>query len=181
MPMNKDFALPKWSNREFSDEMEDYISDLDSYLITSNDLHLFGGPIGEMLRLAKIPHSIEILYEMENDFSVARLAFEKPLPSKNFTIDGQNADETWRVIYCPFDIPSFAMLWNRSPDSINGIDANRITLHLSVAKERYPIILGADMIADLVFDGSRFLAEPAPASSLQDAISRIPPKYLKAA
>ena len=126
-----DLIIPDWRMRSL--KMSD-----DDVIPTWNDVHsdstrtkwFFTGSIGELLRARKVPRSIDIVMDLEDQFAIARLEYQ---PGG----DGLNEDEEHRALYCFMTFESFALLWNMKPDSIGGISGDRIALHVNPSELRY--------------------------------------------
>lgn len=161
MTLQTDTIRPNWANRIFSIDDEDFVGGATSFVCVVDETWFFGGPLGEFLREMHIPRQISIFYDMSANYCLARLAFEKPRPGKTSAIDGQNADERWRVLYTEFEPLSFALLWNSRPETVHGLPASRLNLHCLDGDEGPAIVVGEDIVADLVFDGQAFFAEPS--------------------
>lgn len=108
----------------------------------------FDGVIAALLGQDKIPLTIEIALDAEAMGSIVRLNY------------GDEEDSS--ALYAPFEIESFALLWNANPKWIHGIQGNRITLSLKHAETRYPFINGAGITSLLWLQDGIFVAQPHP-------------------
>lgn len=106
----------------------------------------FDGAIAALMGQGKIPHSIEMSLDMASMSCIARLNY------------GDQSDE--EALYAPFEIESFAFLWNANPGKIHGLDSERITLALQASEARYPFINGAGITAELFLRNDLFVAQP---------------------
>src|SRR3546814_20266681 len=66
------------------------------------------------------------------------------------------------AIFLPFEIESFALLWNASAEQIHGVDAQQITMHFKNGSTRYPFTASAGVNCELFYQDDRFLAQPDP-------------------
>ena len=168
MTLHADLVRPNWANRKFSLDDDDFVGGATSHVSVMEKTWFFGGPLGEFLREMHIPRQVAIFYDIVENYCLARIAFEKPRPGKTSAIDGQNADERWRVLYSVFEPLSFALLWNSRPETVHGLPSSRISLHCLDGEGGPTIILGEDTIADLAFDGEAFFAVPTDPAELND-------------
>src|SRR3546814_6177963 len=74
-------------------------------------------------------HSIDIALDGEEWSCLARLNY------------GGGSDG--EAIFLPFEIESFALLWNASAEQIHGVDAQQITMHFKNGSTRYPFTASA--------------------------------------
>ena len=126
-----DLIIPDWRLRQLKPNDDDVI-------LTWNDVHsdpsrqkwFFTGSIGELIRARKVPRSIDIVMDLEDQFAIARLEYQDGG-------DGLNEDEEYRALYAFLTFQSFALLWNMKPESVSGIPGNRISLHLNPSELRY--------------------------------------------
>src|SRR3546814_11951176 len=100
------------------------------------------------LKQGKIPHSIDIALDGEEWSCLARLNY------------GGGSDG--EAIFLPFEIESFALLWNASAEQIHGVDAQQITMHFKNGSTRYPFTASAGVNCELFYRDDRFPAQPDP-------------------
>src|SRR3546814_12979614 len=108
--------------------------------------YFFDGVVARLLKQGKIPRSIDIALDGEEWSCLARLNY------------GGGSDG--EAIFLPFEIESFALLWNASAEQINGVDAQQITMHFKNGSTRYPFTASAGVNCELFYRDARFLAQP---------------------
>lgn len=108
----------------------------------------FDGLVAAMLGQNKIPLTIEIALDAEDMGCIVRLNY------------GDEEDSS--ALYAPFEIESFALLWNANPKWIHGIQGNRVTLSMKHADTRYSFINGAGITSFLWVKDGVFVAQPDP-------------------
>lgn len=145
--MIKLHEIPDWFELPFNAFDPNVIASI-TVAYERNGDYYFDGTIAAMLGLNKIPHSIEIAYDAEAVSCIARLNY------------GNEDDKS--AIYCPFEIESFAFLWNANPKTIHGIQGNRVTLNLKESENRYPFINSVGMTSELYLRDSIFFCSPHP-------------------
>lgn len=175
IPMKTAVMTPAWAKRTLSADDEDVISGAFSTIACDGDEWFFAGPLGELLREMKIPQRIDIHYDLAKGSCYARLAYVKPAKGRAEASDGQNEDDTWRVLYTAFTEVGFALLWNEQPGIIHGLPSSRIALHLTPGDWRTAFVLAGDTPADLVFDekSQKFVAERIPLGLVRHIIAGI--------
>lgn len=144
-----DLTIPDWRLRDLQPNDEDVI-------LTWNDVHsdaerkswFFTGSIGELIRARKIPRSIDIVLDLEDQFAIARLEYQ---PGG----DGLNEDGDHRSLYAFLSFESFAILWNTKPDNVSGIPGDRISLHVNPSELRYQTTID-DVPVILWFEDNEF-------------------------
>lgn len=111
--------------------------------------YYFDGLLYAMLQLKRIPTSIEIALDLANMGCLMRMNY------------GNETDA--EAAYGPFEVESFALLWNGNPKMIHGVQGNRISLCISEANAvRYPIITSSGVMCELYFSEGKFRVQPDP-------------------
>lgn len=175
IPLATNLMTPAWASRNLKAEDEDVINGAFSGIAIHDGEWFFTGPLGELLRDLKIPRKVDIHYDLERASCYARLAYAYPRQGKTDPSDGQNEDETWRVLYTAFTEISFALLWNERPFRIHGLPSARIALHLTTGDARAPFIFAGDIPADLCFDvpTQKFIAKRIPLGLVRQVVSEL--------
>ena len=175
IPLTTSIMTPAWAARELRAEDEDVISGAFSGVALHEGAWFFTGPLGELLRDLKIPRKIDIHYDLERASCYARLAYAQPRQGKADPADGQNEDETWRVLYTAFTEISFALLWNERPAAVHGLPSARITLHLTPGDARAPFVFSGDVPADLCYDdkAQKFVAQRIPLGVIRQVVANL--------
>ncbi len=143
--MIKTQELPEWRQLA-TDSTADNAFEVISVAFAREEKFYFDGVIGSLLGLGRIPKSIEISLDAEEMSCVARLNY------------GDCSDE--HAAYAPFEVESFALLWNANPDMIHGIEGERVILSLNPSTVKYPIITGFGELADLYLKDDLFVISP---------------------
>lgn len=151
--MIADRILPAWMDRSFEGDLDDTIPAWTAvHTDESRENWFFTGVVGEMIRMFKLPLSMEIALDMDLMIAIIRVEFEEGG-------DGRNDAGGLRAIYTFMSVESFALLWNLRPESIHGFPAEAITLHLNANDEKWPAWT-AHLRTLISFDGERFVVEP---------------------
>lgn len=137
--------LPDWFH-SVTDPKADNVLPAITVAFERNGAYFFDGVISAMLGQNKIPHTLEIALNAHDMSCIARLNY------------GDEEDSS--ALYAPFEVESFAFLWNANPKIIHGIHGNRITLALQSADTRYPFINSAGITSELFLKGDVFVAQP---------------------
>lgn len=148
--MKKIHNLPAWFNHDL--ENHEQFIETPEIVVSRDGKFYFDGMLGTFLKLGKTPHAVEVALDAEGMSCLARLAY------------GQGSDE--EAVFVPFEIESFALIWNADPKTIHGMKAGAITLCLKAADTRYPIVTSAGVIMNLFLRDGRFRIEPDAEHSL---------------
>lgn len=150
--MNKIHNLPEWFNGHVETlDVNRSASFMPANTIAfeRNGKFYFDGLLGAMLTLRRIPTTIEIALDLSDMGCLMRLNY------------GDETDE--EAAYGPFEVESFALLWNANPKSVHGIHGNRISLCLSDADATcYPIICPPGVMGELFYYNGKFRVNPDP-------------------
>jgi hypothetical protein len=145
--MEKSHEIPDWFETEIDQKDANFIP-ASTIVFERDGQYFFDGVIASLLSQSKIPLSIEIAMDSEELTALVRLNYG----------DGSDAD----AIYSGFELESFALLWNANPDSIHGLDSDRIQLILKPGEGRYPFTASSGVTCELFYKGDRFYALPHP-------------------
>src|SRR3546814_3665048 len=123
MAMNKSHEMPAWFMQDIDEDAPNVIV-ATTVVFEREERYFFDGVVASLLKQGKIPHSIDIALDGEEWSCLARLNY------------GGGSDG--EAIFLPFEIESFALLWNASAEQIHGVDAQQITMHFKNGSTRYP-------------------------------------------
>lgn len=143
--MIKKHELPEWRELATDPDADNAVKVL-SVAFARDGEYFFDGVIGSLLGLGRIPKSMEISLDATNMSCIARLNYG----------DESDAD----ALYAPFEVESFALLWNADPDAMHGLLGSSFTLSLNPSDMKYPIITGFGEIADLYLKDDLFVVAP---------------------
>lgn len=151
--MIADQILPAWMGRSFEGDLDDTIHAWTAvHTDEARERWFFTGVVGEMIRMFKLPLSMQIALDMDMMIAIIRLEFEEGG-------DGRNAEGKLRSIYTFMSVESFALLWNLRPENVHGFPDEAISLHLHPNDEKWPARTG-HLRTLISFDGERFVVEP---------------------
>lgn len=145
--MKKLHEIPAWFTHDIDEDAANMMP-ASTIVYVRDGQYFFDGLISGLLTQMKIPLSIEIALDAEEMSILVRLNY------------GDGGDEA--AYYTSFEIESFALLWNANPETIHGIDGDKIALFLKPGLTRYPFTASAGVVCELYLQDDRFYAVPHP-------------------
>ena len=145
--MEKSHEIPAWFMQEIDEDAPNLIG-ATTIAFEREGRYFFDGVIASLLKQGKIPNTIEIALDGSEWSCLARLNY------------GDGSDDA--AFFMPFEIESFALLWNASVEEVHGIDVDRFAMHFKDGATRYPFTASAGVNCELFFHEDRFLAQLDP-------------------
>lgn len=142
--MKKIHNLPDWFASV--DEDDEQFAEFHGFALKGETGYFFDGIIGSFLRLKRVPKAIEIALDFDDVGCLARLTFGSERGDEHFI--------------CPFEIESFALLWNADTSTVHGLPENCITLYLLKGETRFPIMSSSKVMCELFLRDGQFRVEP---------------------
>lgn len=137
--------LPDWYASIDDIDADNFVAAI-TVVVQRDNKYYFDGVIAEFLHNRRIPHTIEIALDGDEMTSIARLNY------------GDEDDAS--AVYAPFEVESFALLWNENPKSIHGLNGNRITLSMKEGSGKLPFLAVNRLPAFLSIRNGEFVATP---------------------